>query len=259
MNSKNNGKLAIAIVAMFVVALSIVGITYAYFSATVVGNTKDKSVDVTAGILEINYAKGNTIKAQNIVPGWVSDGAHYYDPNGSVYDVDGQGTKGVKAITKTDCETVVCSIETPGEKDGITDPVTFSVKNTDKNTGTTYFAIELVNVENGIVDTENLTYKLYKATAENATTGGTLMTSGTLVSTTNGENDPQIIVNAAETLTDNDTTNYYYLMLEYANADTDQYASIAKTVKATVKVEGLTLNNGKYFNANGKEYFASQD
>ena len=48
---KNNGKIAIAIVAMFVVALSIVGFTYAYFVASVTNNDADTSVQVTAGEL----------------------------------------------------------------------------------------------------------------------------------------------------------------------------------------------------------------
>ena len=47
---RNNGKIAIAIVAMFVVALSIVGFTYAYFVANVEGNT-DTNVTVTSGEL----------------------------------------------------------------------------------------------------------------------------------------------------------------------------------------------------------------
>ena len=63
----NNGKIAIAIVAMFVVALSVVGFTYAYFTATVKGNEANESVKVTAGKLEIVYGSGTKLQAQNLL------------------------------------------------------------------------------------------------------------------------------------------------------------------------------------------------
>ena len=48
MEKNNNGKLAIAIVAMFVVALSIVGVTYAYFTSQTVYNESEEDPRVLA-------------------------------------------------------------------------------------------------------------------------------------------------------------------------------------------------------------------
>ena len=97
---RNNGKIAIAIVAMFVVALSIVGFTYAYFTAQVNGNTGNDSVQVTAGELVITYNNTKSIAAANIVPGWISDGKTFYDP---VYSIKQFGTdRGVTAVKTTD-------------------------------------------------------------------------------------------------------------------------------------------------------------
>lgn len=279
MKQDNNGKIAIAIVAMFVVALSIVGITYAYFTVSVVGNKTEKSVEVQAGVLEIVYTEGNEIDAKNIVPGWISDGEHYFDSklssyipaetdlNGNgVYDSDvvgetavmkdGKEVKAVKAVTKAECEAAGdgCAQQNPTKDDGITGPVTFSVANTSRNAGDNAYIVKLVEISNGIAqnnasDAENLTYELYSTTTENATTGGTLIGKGAL-----STGADQVIVNKALTIGKNDGEQYYYLMLKYANVD-NQDASKNAVVKATVQVVGAVYDNttSKWMDANGDQ------
>ena len=227
---RNNGKIAIAIVAMFVVALSIVGFTYAYFIATVDDNDAVKSVEVTAGVLEIEYANSNRIYAKNLVPGWINDGKHYYDPVASV-DADGHVTAAVKGATNA-------MIAEPNENDGIATPATINVTNT-KSTDTAYYAIRLVDIENGLEDPDNFYVTLYSTTAADATSGGTKVWKGNLEST----KTTQIIVPNEQSIAVNGEA-HYYIELEYVNND-DQKDSMGKTIKATVDVIGISQNNEK--------------
>ena len=88
MNSKNNGKIAIGILVMFVVALSIIGVTYAYFTATFNDNQDTEDVKITAGELIATFDGTNSIDIKNVVPGWASDGLHYYDVDVASKDND---------------------------------------------------------------------------------------------------------------------------------------------------------------------------
>ena len=61
-----------SMIAILLLICALFGITYAYFTATVKGNTNDKSVDVSAGKLELVYKDGNGfIKVDKIQPGEV--------------------------------------------------------------------------------------------------------------------------------------------------------------------------------------------
>lgn len=227
----NNGKIVIAIVAMFVVALGIIGVTYAYFTAAVQGNDPDAtSVEVQAGVLEINYANSNKIEAQNLVPGWVNDGQHYYDPVASI-DEDGHVTAAVKGAEGA-------LITNPEKKDGIATPATITVTNT-KSTETAYYAIRLINITNGLSDPENFFVTLYSTTTADATTGGTKVWRGNLAAT-----GTQIIVPEAQDIAVNGN-DYYYIALEYNNLEDTQNASMGKSVTATVDVIGVSQNNAK--------------
>lgn len=65
-------KIITSMVAIILLILTIFGITYAYFVSKVKGNTNDKSVDVSAGKLELTYNDGNGyIKVEKIQPGVV--------------------------------------------------------------------------------------------------------------------------------------------------------------------------------------------
>ena len=226
----NNGKIAIAIVAMFVVALSVVGFTYAYFTATVSGNNASKSVEVTAGRLEIVYGNGTLIKAQNLVPGWTSDGKHYYDAQYSSTDSNGDGIYEIKAVTTTDHKTKSDGT-TPGEKDGITTNATFTVSNSDDNTGDNDYVIRLKAITNGIAaaDQQHLWVTLYNDSE--VVWSGNLAASGT-----------QVIVPAARTIKVDDEAQNYSISLTYQNINGEQ-TSKGATVEATVEVIGAVCTD----------------
>ena len=154
----NNGKIAIAIVAMFVVALSIVGFTYAYFTATVVGNKSERpSVTVEAGKLEITYEYGRSIVAPTIVPGWASDGDMIYDPVHSMSVVGGENritAKSAKELGATKSGNATDPVE----------PAVFSVTNT--GTRDAAYSISLTNIINNIADKENVRFKVEAARAQ---------------------------------------------------------------------------------------------
>jgi hypothetical protein len=79
MKQKTNGKIVIAILAMFAIAASIIGFTYAYFTANLTRNTQDRSTEVIAGKLMATFNGTNSIDVKNVVPGWKSDALHYYN------------------------------------------------------------------------------------------------------------------------------------------------------------------------------------
>lgn len=65
-------RIIISMGAIVLLILTLVGITYAYFIASVRGNTNNKSVTVSAGMLRITYGDGNSnITAEKIMPGTV--------------------------------------------------------------------------------------------------------------------------------------------------------------------------------------------
>lgn len=245
MNSNNNnGKIVVAIVAMFVVALSIVGFTYAYFTASIAGNTQDSSVDVLAGVLKVNYTAGQTINATNIVPGWTSDSKMIYHPTASV---DEAGN--ISAVSIEDVEDTTY--------DGnVVNPVTFSVQNTGDATNSAYYAIKLTSITNQIddADKENLTVSLYEGTWS-ADTG---IVADELVKTyVLGNTGSEQVISGVIT-TNGTRTDNYYLVVSYANIQGSQNNSMGKTVSATVEVVGLnnvgTAEAPSYVDANGATF-----
>ena len=65
-------KIITSMIAILLLILTLFGITYAYFTARVKGNTNDESVNVTAGRLELVYGDGNgEIKIEKVHPGVV--------------------------------------------------------------------------------------------------------------------------------------------------------------------------------------------
>ena len=63
-------KLIIGISALVLLVITLLGITYAYFTASVAGNTSDKSVVVTAANLELTYNDGNgAVIVEKVEPG----------------------------------------------------------------------------------------------------------------------------------------------------------------------------------------------
>ena len=232
MKSENNGKIAIAIVAMFVVALSVVGFTYAYFTASVVRNQDEKTTEVTAGMLEVNYTQNKTMNAQKVIPGWESDGLHYFGTE----NVNGELR--TKALVAANDEDVTSKGLTAA--DGITKPAAFNVASTARSTGKSTYVIKLIDITNGIAtnnaaDAVNLTYELYSVNAADTYTGGTKVASGQLPTA------DTVISKVIEI--DKGVTQYYYLMLKYADTAASQNNSQAANIKATVKVVGVTTND----------------
>ncbi len=252
MKSENNGKIAIAVVAMFVVALSIVGFTYAYFTAQVQGNTADKSVEVTAGRLEIVYANGNEILAQNIVPGWVSNGDYYFDTVCSSTDENEDGIYEIKAVSKSaiaeaknkcsETDQRTPATLSPTTADGLTDKVTFSVSNSAENTADNSYIIRLTNITNGLAEADRKNFFVTLYDGEDAVVwSGNLAASGT-----------QVIVPAARTIADDDETQNYSISLTYKNIEGAQ-SSKGVGVKATVEVIGVVENDdSEWVDADGR-------
>ena len=239
----NNGKIAIAIVAMFVVALSVVGFTYAYFVASVNNNVDNHQVEVQAGVLKINYDNGQTLTATGIVPGWKSDNDMIYNSIASVSTKDGKTT--ITAVKKSTLSTVLTpeqiASSTSTEPVG---PVTFTVKDQSTNKATAYYGIRLVEVTNGLhaVDPGN-----FKITLTEATKGAVTAADGYVL---NAERTQKVSEAIAIT---GGATHTYTLNAEYVEAGSEQKGT-GKNVTFTVEVVGLQLVNGKYVDAQGIEW-----
>lgn len=234
---ENNGKIAIAIVAMFVVALSVVGFTYAYFVATVNTNTDNHQVEVQAGVLKINYDNGQTLTATDIVPGWKSDNDMVYNSIASVSTVDG-----ITQITAVKKSELTPEQLANGTTTSPVAPVTFTVKDQSTNDATAYYGIRLVEVENGLYAQEPNNFKISLTEATNGTVqNGYILTA-----------DGSQKVSDAIAITGG-ATHTYTLSAEYVEANTEQKGT-GKNVKFTVEVVGLQLVDGKYVDAQGNEW-----
>ena len=167
MKQKTNGKIAIAILAMFAVALSIVGFTYAYFTATFNVNPEDKSVIVNAGKLVANFEGKNNIDFSGIVAGCISNVLSYYNSNialsneGNIFaskltlepTQDAEGN----TIPATYTEYYGNGVDDPDpmvklsyESKGLTQPIQFTVTNDKDSPADVSFIIRLTNINNGI-------------------------------------------------------------------------------------------------------------
>lgn len=233
----NNGKIAIAIVAMFVVALSVVGFTYAYFVASVNNNKDDESVTVQAGTLKIAYDNGQTLTAKNIVPGWKSDGDMVYNSIASVTSVDGE-----THITAVSFKGLTEDQKTNGTTTDVVNPVTFTVKDESTKDATAYYGIRLKGVTNELYATEpnNFLVDLSENTA------GAIQTDYKLTdAATQKMSDPIAITGGA--------THTYTLSAEYVEANAKQEGT-DKDVAFTVEVVGLQKVGETYVDALGNEW-----
>lgn len=258
---KNNGKIAIAIVAMFVVALSIVGFTYAYFVANVTGN-EETNVTVTAGILEVEYTTttGSTLVAENLVPGWKNNSKRYYSEYGFAEETKINPDTNLEYTEK---QYAACAVE--GEAleydepagcntaNGLADatnvsgPLTFTVTAADRNTGTANYAILLNSVVNQLDaesgDDERFTYELVcvKCGENDA---DVIVGTGTLTHGT-----PEVMVSDVQSITEG--SKNYQINLSYANVATAEQKSQGKKVSGTVEVVGVVQTTDGWVDANG--------
>ena len=70
---ENNNKNNIFVKAMVFVVLAIiltVGVTYAYFRATITGVESESTISIGGATLKIVYEGTETINAENVIPGW---------------------------------------------------------------------------------------------------------------------------------------------------------------------------------------------
>lgn len=242
----NNGKVAIAIVAMFVVALSVVGFTYAYFTAQVQGNKEETSVEVGAGIMQVDYKFGQELTATNLVPGWISDEHHYYDPLLSVKD-----DNGVRKITAATLDTgkvlktgsgLTVAPKYDDENPLVAKPVSFTVKNT--GTEVAKYAINLNVTENDFdidIDAENLVVYLFKGTWDGNLIAEATLTNPILLSETVEETKQWksvVELDAFESLAVG-ASQSYYVVLQYKDSGASQNNSMDKVFQASVEVIGL--------------------
>jgi len=262
----NNGKVAIAIVAMFVVALSVVGFTYAYFTASVQGNEKNnESVKVTAGTMVVSYDMGDKITANNIIPGWKNDGKTFYDP---VYSIqkDANNISRITAVSIDDfgtgegklaAEPSVGNISTLEEDAvktllapyGLRDAVTFNVANTGSREA--YYSVALTAMENNLShdanteddvevydDRVNLVYSVYVSNTEDGeyVLDTTLGTNGVIPFGTAATSSiyARVALPVGE-------ARYYKIIFHYKEANVNQTASDnnPNAFRATVTVDGL--------------------
>ena len=258
MNRNNNVRIALAIIAMFIIALSIIGVTYAYFTARISGNTTTKSVTVQAGKLEVTYQTSNVINAQGIVPGWISDGRHYFDPtkrdtSGHIVAQEVGVTSGVDSVSD-----IPTSYKTAAY--GYHLPAKFTVKNTGTNTA--YYGIKLINITNQIGqigsnnDQDNVVVKIYKGTYD----GSAALDEAKIVYNDKLGSGSSKNTNAVFKVEPNNTNNLY-LVLEYNNANYDQSQNMGKNVSLTVQVVGVAEDpqGTNWIDANGATYVAKNN
>lgn len=287
MNRKNNRKLVIAILIMFLITLSVIGIAYAYFTANFKNNSKDDSVSVKSGKLVAQFKGTNSINVKNVFPGWVSDGKTYYDIN--AINEEGKLT----AKTAIDVATLNSDV-TNGiavEKNGLSNPITFSVRNQSTEKSDINFIIKLkVNVNTfsnkpaignpgdadyvpADEDYKNLKVTLYKGTY-NSNFDGTTYTNLPEMSVTKTfytytvplANDNQyaelVLVDEAQNLAINAEENYY-VVFEYLDngkqSSQDKELSAEVVISGVEKDEGEGGDNGWYDADNNKITFSTND
>lgn len=90
MNRKQ--KITVSVIGLFIVLLSLIGITFGYFLTNIKGNTNDKSIDILSAYLELTYTDGNgTIKKENIEPGDVIEEKTFRVKNTGNVTIDSYG------------------------------------------------------------------------------------------------------------------------------------------------------------------------
>lgn len=282
MKQKTNGKIVIAILAMFAVAISIIGFTYAYFTASFNQNMNDKSVTVNAGELVANFTGTNTINVKNVVPGWKSDGLTYYD---ATLAQSNDGRIFAKTLTNpADYYSADEMTKKEFKNNGLTEPVQFTVENDSDSPDDIFYVIRLINVVNGIYDAiddadeplksnlqsdlVSLRVHLYSGQFDyndSVDYGGTLISSFQL---DNGVNDTdyQILTpktsgnNVPHSIEKDGEAQHYFVVFEYLNKN-DSVAGdgtglqLAQNVQISAKVDIMGVQqgaDGNWYNADNQ-------
>lgn len=267
MDKKNSRKIIIAILIMFILTLSIIGVAYAYFTANFKNNSKNGSVSVKAGKLVAQFKGSNSINVKNVFPGWASDGKTYYDVN--VVNPDGRLTA-KKALDVATLNTDL-SNDIATKRNGLSDPITFSVRNQSTEKSDINFIIKLkVNVNTfsntpavgtpgdanyvpADEDYKNLKVTLYKGTYDANFDGTTYseLPEMNAIKTFNTytvplANDSQyaelILVDEAQNVAINGEENYY-VVFEYL--DNGEQSSQDRELSAEIVITGVEKDDGE--------------
>ncbi len=254
MNMKNNNvRIIILIIAMFMVSLSIIGFTYAYFTAQITGNPTNDNVKVTSGNLEVTFTSSSIITASGIVPGWKSDGRSWYDPMAR----DNAGHIIAQHITTSVTEVPQ---QYKNSSYGYALPSKFKVQSTGDSTNKAYYVVELTNIANGITkigdfdDTKNMVVYLYKGQHnESADLVSTNILWNSSLATSGNQIIPKVFEISPKEI------NNLYVVLEYKNDESnDQSQNMGKAVSATVKIVGVAKNTaGNWVNESGTTMVSS--
>lgn len=82
-------RIIISMISIVLLLLTLFGITYAYFTAKVKGNSSEKSASVSAGKLQLKYYDGNgLIEIDKIIPGTVIETKTFSVENTGTLDID---------------------------------------------------------------------------------------------------------------------------------------------------------------------------
>ena len=65
-----NNRLIISIVGIIVVSLMLLGLTYGYFVTQIQGNQNDKSIEISTGMMELNFTDLSEEVNDIIYPGY---------------------------------------------------------------------------------------------------------------------------------------------------------------------------------------------
>ena len=60
----------LTVIAVATLLITVVGATFAYYTATIEGNKSAQEIKIGSATLAITYNDGKEIKVRNIVPGW---------------------------------------------------------------------------------------------------------------------------------------------------------------------------------------------
>ncbi len=222
MNTKQ--KLTLGIAAVFMVTLTIIGVTYAYFVTRITGEVDTETVNVsTARLASVQYADGNgVIEMADVIPGE------------SVYKsftVVNNSTE-ANALYDVFLETVPVNAEKNEAGNDYAIPFVHATDTTNCYTDTAYAErATLTECYNGSTY-NNIVYTLYKVDsldgelATLATSDKVVGTADTAVGYNKTNADPQIILDDATILASASesakTTHYYILKVTYNNVDANQ-------------------------------------
>ncbi|MBQ3020988.1 MAG: hypothetical protein IJD92_02035 [Bacilli bacterium] len=227
-------KLTLGIAAIFMVTLTIVGVTYAYFVTRVVEGTQSKIETTTATLATVEYLDGNdTITLANAIPGETSSKKTFSVKNNN----DAPATYSI-VLTSEDGATKFIST---------TDAAACYNASTEDDT----------NCYTGSTKYNNVYYRLYEVDAAGDAVGNPLSADGATLTLSDtvfgvnvertGENTVQTILNNVSSgcVTAPDTegctviaagdTKYYVLELYYADAKANQ--NIENLASLSVKVD----------------------